>query len=118
MFGPENFVDGERRRLRGEVQVGGFAGVRPFVVEEEERFVPDDGAADAAAEDVAARIRILLACLLQEVIGRLQFVVLVVLEHASGEVVRPALGDAVHDDAGRAAVFGAVLMRLHLVFGH
>ena len=58
------------------------------------------------------------AGLFQEVIGRLQLVVLVVLEHAAGELVGAALGHAVHDDAGRAAVLGAVLVRLHLVFGH
>ena len=109
---------GERRRRRREVEVGRHVGARALVVAEEEQLVLDDRAAEAAAVDVAARVRVLLPGLFQEVVGRLQLAALVVLEHAARQLVGAALGHAVHDHAGRAAIFGGVGVRLHLVLRH
>ncbi len=108
----------QRRRIGREVQVRRHVGAGALVVAEEEQLVLDDRAAEAAAVHVAARLRILLAGLLQEVVRGLQLVALVVLEHAARELVGAALGHAVDDDARRAAVLGRVLVRLHLIFGH
>jgi hypothetical protein len=109
---------GQRRRRRREVEIGRDVGSRAFVVGKEEHLVLDDRTADAAAIHVASRFRVLLSRLFKEVVGRLQRVALVVLEHAARKLVGAALRDAVHDHAGRTAIFGGVGVCLHLILRH
>ena len=51
-----------------------------FGVGEPEGLVPDDGPAGASAEDLASGLRVFLAGLFQEVVRRVEIVILVVVE--------------------------------------
>ena len=107
----------QRRRFGGELQVERVLEPLLLGVEEEERLVPEDRPADARANDVVAALRLLPAVLLREVVGGVELVVLAVVIPAATELIRPALGDRVDDDAGGAAVFGPVVVRHHVVLG-
>ena len=134
MFGPGGVVDSreraqrldergirvrdrERRRFgRHGVDDGVFDQVA-LDVDEEERLVADDWAADVEAERLSSRFGLRLARV-EKRISRAQALVLEVVEAPAREEVRSRLGDGVHDDAGRAAELRGVLVRQHLELRH
>ena len=89
-----------------------------FVVEKPEGFVLDDRPADVASKYLHAAFRVFLPLLFQEVVGRVQTIVLKEREYAAVNLIGPALGDRIDDDTRCPTIFSAVLMCQHLEFRH
>ena len=108
----------QRRSLRRETQVHCFFLPIVFVVEKPEGFVLDDRPADVASKYLHAAFRVFLPLLFQEVVGRVQTIVLKEREYAAMNLIGSTLGDRVDDDTRCPTVFSAVLMCQHLEFRH
>jgi hypothetical protein len=87
-----------------------------LVVGEEERLVPHDAAAKAAAELLLTQARFRTVAAREELV---RVVLLVAEEAVAGavEVVGARLGEDVDDRAGGASTLGRVHVGLHLHFG-
>ncbi len=109
--------DGERRRFGRHGMDHGVLDQVALEVEEEERLVADDWAADVEAEGLSSRFGFLLLRIEKRISGT-EALVLEVVEATPREDVRSRLGHGVHDDAGRAAELGGVLVREHLELRH
>src|SRR5260370_6608576 len=101
----------ERRRNGERLRRPGLAAL-PFIIEEEESLVPADGAAQRAAEDVVAQLRLDLGAVLdgREKARSVQLIVPQVLVGASMELVRARFGGFDDHSAGRSAILGRVVV--------
>ena len=107
----------KRRRVRRIEQVGGLPDAQAFEVEEEERLVLENRAADVADQRLHTALGGLGVRELQEIVGCIQPAVLQVIGAAPMELVAATLGDGVDDGAGCAPVLRTEVVHQHLVFG-